>query len=260
MLATLDEIGKWTAVNGEGIYGSRPWKIFGERPAGAATVKSGDFNEDQQQYTASDIRFTTKGDSLYAFLLDAPKGEIRIKSLGKASALNDRLIKSVKLLGSTGKIRWKQEKDALVIEKPAGLPDWKVLGIKVELGSQRKEGIPCDHVFLVLKYIRLFFEMNDMLLILSLVVPRNSVFPLVDSLARFNCVDGQIDKNFRVIPFNLLYMLNGDQHFFPPDPIMRIDYQVSYLPGFIVKNKISYMPHIAVRGVNMITGNYFRTS
>jgi alpha-L-fucosidase len=135
MLKTLDEIGRWTAVNGEGIYGSRPWKVFGERPAGAAEVKAGNFNEERIKYTAEDVRFTTKGNKLYAFLLDVPSGEIRIRSLGKNARLNSRTIRDVSLLGYGGKVRWELEDDALVIHKPAKLPDWKVLGFRIGLGE-----------------------------------------------------------------------------------------------------------------------------
>ncbi|AYL95533.1 alpha-L-fucosidase [Mucilaginibacter celer] len=135
MLNTLDEIGKWTAANGEGIYGSRPWKIFGERPQNVATVKTSAFNEDRVKYTGEDIRFTCNGNKLYAFLLDKPTGDIRIKSLGKSSALNKQKITSIKLLGSKEKIRWQQEDDALIIKKPVNLPDWKVTGIKIDLAD-----------------------------------------------------------------------------------------------------------------------------
>jgi len=135
MLNTLDDIGKWTAANGEGIYGSRPWKIFGERPANASTVKAGNFNEGQVKYTAEDIRFTCNGKKLYAFLLGTPAGDIRIISLGKSSAINAQKILSVRLLGSKEKIQWQQEADALVIKKPVNLPAWKVLGFRIDLGD-----------------------------------------------------------------------------------------------------------------------------
>lgn len=133
ILNTLDDISKWTAANGEGIYGSRPWKIFGERPANASTVKAGNFNEDKVKYTAEDIRFTCNGKKLYAFLLGTPTGDIRIKSLGKSSAINTQKISSVELLGSKEKIQWQQEADALVIKKPMDLPAWKVLGFRIDL-------------------------------------------------------------------------------------------------------------------------------
>jgi alpha-L-fucosidase len=135
MLNTLDEIGKWTAANGEGIYGSRPWKKFGERPENAVKVKSDNFNEDRMKYTAEDIRFTSNGNKLYAFLLDTPTADIRIKSLGKSSVINIKKIRSVKLLGSKEKIQWQQVADALVIKKPVNLPAWKVSGFRIELAD-----------------------------------------------------------------------------------------------------------------------------
>lgn len=130
MLTTLDEIGNWIAANGEGIYGSRPWKVYGEKPANAAVVKADNFNEGKVKYTAEDIRFTSKGNDLYAYFLDIPSGDIRIKSLGKKSTLNNKKITSVTLLGSKEKLQWKAEEDALVISKPANLPSWKVIGFK----------------------------------------------------------------------------------------------------------------------------------
>jgi alpha-L-fucosidase len=59
MLKTLDDIGNWMAANGTGIYGTRPWKVFGEKPAEAKVVKADNFNEERLKYTDKDIRFTT---------------------------------------------------------------------------------------------------------------------------------------------------------------------------------------------------------
>lgn len=73
MLQILDEIGVWTAANGEGIYGSRPWKIYGEQSEEAQAVKRGSFNENYK-FNAKDIRFTTKEGILYAFCLGSPTG------------------------------------------------------------------------------------------------------------------------------------------------------------------------------------------
>jgi alpha-L-fucosidase len=133
LLKTLDEIGRWIAVNGEGIYKSRPWIKFGERPDHAAVVKAGNFNENQLHYTADDIRFTSKGNIIYAFLLDSPKAAITIKSFGKSSGLLNHKIRFVKLLGSREPLQWKQEESGLIIQRPAKLPDWRIIGIKVEL-------------------------------------------------------------------------------------------------------------------------------
>lgn len=133
VLQIVEEIGQWMSVNGEGIYGTRPWKIFGERPVGEV-VKSGSFNEDKMKYTAEDIRFTTKEDALYAFCLGKPSGKIKIVSLGKKSSVNGKTIKSVKMLGSGEAIKWKQSADALVIDRPSKLPVEKVPvpGFKIE--------------------------------------------------------------------------------------------------------------------------------
>ena len=113
MLKTLDEIGAWTAVNGEAIYGTRPWKVYGEKPADAPEIKAGDFNEGKVKYSAKDIRFTTKGQTFYAFCLGVPAEDVRIASLGKSSKLAEKAVGSVQLLGSTETPEWKQEADAL---------------------------------------------------------------------------------------------------------------------------------------------------
>ena len=135
IMGTLDEISKWTAANGEGIYGSRPWKIFGERPINANNVSAGNFNEEKMKYTAEDIRFTTKGNVLYAFLLDVPAGNITIKSLAKNSKYNFKKIRSIKMLGTAEKLQWQQTGEALLIKKPNQLPAWKVLAFRVEFSQ-----------------------------------------------------------------------------------------------------------------------------
>ncbi|MDQ2862963.1 MAG: alpha-L-fucosidase [Bacteroidota bacterium] len=118
----VEDIAKWTSVNGEGIYGSRPWQIYGEKPAAESVVKSGNFNEDKLKYTEQDIRFTTKGDTLYAFCLGEPNEDIMIKSLGKDAKLSAKKIASVSLVGSNEKLHWKQEKGALLIKKSFKMP------------------------------------------------------------------------------------------------------------------------------------------
>ena len=130
MLNILEEIGTWTSANGEGIYGSRPWKIYGEKSAEAKAVKPGRFNENYK-FNSKDIRFTTKDGFLYAFCLGAPTGDIIISSLGKNTKWSDKAVASVTMLGSTDKLKWKQNSDALVITKPASLPSWEVLAFKI---------------------------------------------------------------------------------------------------------------------------------
>ena len=130
----LDEIAKWTPANGEGIYGTRPWKVYGEGPTTARNQEKGQFGgvKDVRAYGATDIRFTTKGETLYAFCMTKPSGEIKVTSLGKNSKLNSKSIASVQMLGSNQKLVWKQGADALVINKPTELPEWQVVTFKVE--------------------------------------------------------------------------------------------------------------------------------
>ena len=134
VMAILDVIGKWTPANGEGIYGTRPWKVYGEGPSTQKNQAKGQFGgvKDVRPYEASDIRFTTKGETLYAFCMNTPTGDIKITSLGKSSELTGKAVASVKMLGSNEKLTWKQEAGALVITKPSKLPEWQVITFKIE--------------------------------------------------------------------------------------------------------------------------------
>jgi alpha-L-fucosidase len=133
VMAILDDIGKWTPANGAGIYGSRPWKIFGEGPLTSSKQKKGQFGglSDSQAFSSTDIRFTTKDGKLFAYCMSTPTEDIRINSLGKDSKLNDKAIASIKMLGSNEKIKFNQQNEALVITKPMVLPDWKVIGFEI---------------------------------------------------------------------------------------------------------------------------------
>jgi alpha-L-fucosidase len=140
MLRTLDEIAAWVAVNGEGIYSTRPWAVYGEGPSTKAQEKGrfgGLRDVPDKGYTAGDFRFTRSkdGNTLYAFCLGAPVGETRISSLGRNSKLAERAVASVQLLGGKDKLDWKQEADALVIRIPANQPASPATGFKVGFAS-----------------------------------------------------------------------------------------------------------------------------
>jgi alpha-L-fucosidase len=121
----LEGIAAWMDVNKQAIFGTRPWKTFGEGPASAgAKLNSQGFNEGKgKRFTAEDIRFTVgKDGALYAIALDWPTQPLAIKSLGTAAGLLDKKIASVQLLGDTAPVSWKQTADALVIEPQASRP------------------------------------------------------------------------------------------------------------------------------------------
>jgi alpha-L-fucosidase len=125
----LLRIGAWLDVNGEGIYGTRPWKISGEGPT---VAMEGAFGESKSvQYTSEDIRFTSKGKDIYAFCLEIPAGKkIDIKSLGLGNDPSMK-IKSIGLMGSPEKIYWKQKNDRLTIQVPGKIPCREALGFKI---------------------------------------------------------------------------------------------------------------------------------
>ena len=134
VLKILDEIAAWTPLNGEAIYGTRPWKIYGEGPSTSKNQTKGQFGgvKDVRPYESTDFRFTTKGETLYAFCMSKPSGDIKIESLGKNTKVNSKTIESIKILGSNEKLNWNQSGNDLIIKKPTNLPDWQVLTLKIE--------------------------------------------------------------------------------------------------------------------------------
>jgi alpha-L-fucosidase len=120
-IAIVEGIAKWMEVGKEGIFGTRPWKVFGEGPqmATAAPISAQGFNEGRgKPFTAEDVRFTTKGETIFAFIMGSPTNAVTIKSLGTNAKLLEKPIADVTLLGSNEKLKWSQTADALVIEVP----------------------------------------------------------------------------------------------------------------------------------------------
>jgi alpha-L-fucosidase len=132
--AVLEGIGAWMDVNKECIFDTRPWKIFGEGPAseGAALSAQG-FNEGKgKPFTAADVRFTTKGNALYAIVLGTPQQDLQIKSLGTAAKLLDKPIGNITLLGTREKVEWSQTADALTIKAPEKSPNDIAIVFKID--------------------------------------------------------------------------------------------------------------------------------
>ncbi|MEP6901134.1 MAG: alpha-L-fucosidase [Actinomycetota bacterium] len=117
----------WIKINGEAIYGTRPWKIFGEGPT---EVKTGMFSEkDAKPFTAQDIRFTTKGEMLYALMMGIPDAEtITIKSL---AANSTGKIERVELLGTGNALVFTQAENGLTVTVPKQLPGNYVYSFKI---------------------------------------------------------------------------------------------------------------------------------
>ena len=120
----------WTAVNGEAIYGTRPWRIYGE---GAVKAEGGHFKEDFA-YSPKDIRFTTKGQTLYAIALGWPDDRtLVIKSLAKSSPLVAGQITDVRLLGHAGTLEWSRTEAGLVVKLPEKKPCEHAFAFKISM-------------------------------------------------------------------------------------------------------------------------------
>ncbi len=132
----LKEMAQWMEVNEEAIFGTRPWKVFGEGTVAKGTRGT---ERDTRAYSATDIRFTAKGDILYAFCLARPTEDVRIESLGKGSEVSSETVASVQLLGSDETLDWEQKADSLVIKCPAKMPGEHAIAFKIALASADEE-------------------------------------------------------------------------------------------------------------------------
>ena len=130
-LAILSEITAWMAVNSEGIYATRPWKIFGEGPA-TEQKGQGQFNENgRKARTAQDIRFTSKVAALYAFVMGWPGAQAVIPALALNGKYIGAKIQNVELLGHKGKLKFTQDETGLKVDLPEQKPSDHAVTLKI---------------------------------------------------------------------------------------------------------------------------------
>ena len=117
----LNEIGAWMDVNGEAIYGTSVWRISQEGPT---VIQEGQFTDGAKKaFTSKDIRYTCKGDQIYATVMQWPQdGQAALTSLRLADTsklpLFCGIIKDVQVLGSKGQVQWKRDTEALHVSAP----------------------------------------------------------------------------------------------------------------------------------------------
>jgi alpha-L-fucosidase len=123
--AIVGEIGRWMARNGDAIYDTRPWAVFGEGPAmeEAAQMSGAGFNEGKSKpFSAADIRFTAKGESVYAFVMGWPQdGKVTIKALRSASPYLKKRIARVELIANGFPLDFRQTAAGLEVTLPRRL-------------------------------------------------------------------------------------------------------------------------------------------
>jgi alpha-L-fucosidase len=128
----LEGIASWIGPNGDGIYGTRPFAVFGETPATQPAAR-GQFGgvRDVRAYTAEDIRFTTKGDTLYAFVMAWPaSGKTTIKTLARGGAHYGKQVAKVELLGA-GDVAFTHDESGLTVTMPEKKPNAYAYGLKI---------------------------------------------------------------------------------------------------------------------------------
>jgi len=125
-------IGAWLRDNGEGIYDTTHWRVFGEGPA---QIIEGAFNDvAREPFCARDIRFTYKNGTLYAFALGrADDGVYRIETLRHMSPQFLGKILSVEVLGQ-GEVSGFERTDEALVIKTTGVPGGsEPLGFKITI-------------------------------------------------------------------------------------------------------------------------------
>lgn len=131
-------IGTWLGKYGEAIYGTRPWYTYGEGPVKEADERNADSARGrkyfERKYTSADIRYTSKGNTIYAIALGQPKaGEtLLLKSFNKDALPRKINIKTVTMEGTRQKVKWSYSNDGLSVEVPERISGSMAAVFKVE--------------------------------------------------------------------------------------------------------------------------------
>ena len=135
---TLAAIGAWLKVNGEAIFGTRPWTVHAEGGDAKCLRKRNKHTGWKfDRCDASDIRFTRSkdGKTLYAIALGAAKGPLVIRTLKEGAKAYPGTIGTVQLLGSDAALAWKRTADGLCVEMPAKAPSDHAVALKITPGE-----------------------------------------------------------------------------------------------------------------------------
>ena len=120
----LTEVGKWMDINGEAIYGSSPWRVFHDGPP------------QKNSGSPAGIRFTMKGNSIYAVCLGWPDKDVVVKALGK-QGISGRTITAVSMLGAKDEVKWQQTDDGLTLTVPPVRPCQHAFVYRIDLADHK---------------------------------------------------------------------------------------------------------------------------
>lgn len=134
----LTGITEWMRTNGEAIYATRPWKINGEGPAMKVVVPStgAEYNPNENKKPdlgPKDIRFTSKGKTLFAFVQGWPQGSLTVAALGLSSPQEPGKVMAVQMLGRNEFLRFRQEASGLTLTLPSDKPATADIGIALKV-------------------------------------------------------------------------------------------------------------------------------
>jgi alpha-L-fucosidase len=130
----LQALAEWMAPNGEAIFGTRPFAVYGEGPTTTTTAPASRFGgiADVRPYSARDIRYTSRADAVYAFVMDWPEDrQVVLTSLATGSSAFPKRIGKIELLGSGGPVTFTRAAGGLTVKLPAEKPNDMAYALKI---------------------------------------------------------------------------------------------------------------------------------
>jgi alpha-L-fucosidase len=124
-----------TGMSIKGIYATRPRNIFGEGPVASAppSGRGARCNEaGRQDLTAEEARFTSRGSTLYAFVMGWPEKQAVIGALATTTGGAQMKVNTVELLGFQGAVNWTQDEKGLAVQLPGQKPCDHAIAFKIE--------------------------------------------------------------------------------------------------------------------------------